>query len=280
MNTLLHSIETENPKQGTVDLWFLGGSSFGIKFHDQKTIFVDLDAYAGLKGVEILANGRAPGLHLERRIFLPFDPQDITQEAAYLSTHEHEDHCDRGSAQVIIERGGIFVGPRSSCELANNWGFPQGRVKSLDGDKFEKTSFGDVEILAAPGNDPNAQASNTYLLSFDDICVLHNGDAGYDGRNYLEIASKSKIDAAIINLGKNSKGRHWYHTPYDVARAANDLEPRYLIPHHYDKWDKALEDPARVRIALDWSYPELANKVKLIVPRVGEKVEIERAVPI
>jgi len=277
LNTLLHRIETEDPRPGIGELWFLGGSSFAIKFHHQDPIFVDLDAYAGLNGVDIPAAGRSPGLRLTRCVFLPFDPLEITKPSAYLSTHEHEDHCDRGSAQAVIDKGGIFIGPSSSCTLAYSWGFPRDRVRSLDGNKFEKTTFGDVEILAAPGKDPNAKASNIYLITFGNICILHNGDAGYDGPNYLEIASKSKIDAAIINLGKNSKGRHWYHTPYDVARAANDLEPRYLIPHHYDKWDKAIEDPEKVRMALETSYPELDKKVTLIEPRLGEKIEIEGA---
>ena len=61
-----------------------------------------------------------------------------------------------------------------------------------------------------------------------------------------------------------------------MSPAANDLEPRFVIPHHYDKWDKAIEDPEKVRLALESSYPELSGKVTLVVPRLGEKIEISR----
>jgi L-ascorbate metabolism protein UlaG (beta-lactamase superfamily) len=274
LSSLLQRIETEDPMPGTAELWFLGGSSFAVNFHSQNTIFIDLDAYAGVKGVDIAADGLAPGLRLERRVFLPFDPPEISKPSAYLSTHEHEDHCDRGSAKAVLDKGGTFIGPPSSCELARNWGFSKEKVKHLDGTNFEKVRFGDVEITTAPGKDPNAKSSNIYILTFDNISILHNGDAGYDGPNYLDIASKFSIDAAIINLGKNSKGRHWYHTPYDVARAANDLEPRFLIPHHYDKWNKCLEDPAEVKIAMEKSYPELNEKVTFVTPQIGEKIVI------
>jgi L-ascorbate metabolism protein UlaG (beta-lactamase superfamily) len=277
LSSLLHRIETEEPKPGSAELWFLGGSSFAINFHSQDTVFIDLDAYAGLNGVDIKAHGLAPSLRLERRVLLPFDPGDITRPSAYLSTHEHEDHCDRKTAEAVMDKGGIFIGPSSSCKLAYDWGFPKERVKQLDGTSFDRVAFGGIEITAAPGKDPNAEASNIYLLTFDNICILHNGDAAYNGPNYLDIASKFRIDAAIINLGKNSKGRHWYHTPYDVARAANDLEPRYLIPHHYDKWDKALEDPESVRAAMAKSYPELSEKVNLVIPRIGEKIVVRRS---
>ena len=236
---------------------------------------MDLDAYTGLEGVEILPEGRAPGMRLQRRSFLPFDPREISRPSAYLSTHEHEDHCDKGSVQAVMGKGGTFIGPSSSCDLARSWGFPEERVRQVDGTKFERTNFGEVEITAAPGLDLNARSSIIFLLTFDDICIMHNGDAIYNGPNYLEIASRFSIDVAIINLGKNPRGRHWYHTPYDVARAANDLRPRDAIPHHYDKWDKALEDPEKIRTALESSYPELNGKVKLIVPKLGGRVNVE-----
>jgi L-ascorbate metabolism protein UlaG (beta-lactamase superfamily) len=270
--SLIKAIEDDSPSIGSASLWFLGGSAFAIKFRDQPVIFTDLDA--GQQGVDVPAEGNAPSLRVERMVLLPFDPLEITKPAAYLSTHEHEDHCERKAALAVAARRGIFIGPRSSCELARGWGIPDDRIKVLDGERYEETMVGGVKITAAPGKDPNAISSNIYVVSHGAVSILHNGDSIYDGQNYLQIASRFKIDAAIINLGKNPKGRHWYHTPYDVARAANDLEPRFLIPHHYDKWDKSREDPSRVELALESSYPELLKRTRMISLNLSERFVI------
>ena len=273
---LIDRIEEENPEKGNAYLWFLGGSSFAIKFHDQPLIFTDLDAYTNLqKGNDIPASGLAPVIHIERRSFLPIDPHDISRPSVYLSSHNHNDHCDKESVLAVIASGGVLIGPQSSCDLAASWGVPKERIIRLDGERFEKTKFGEVEICSAPGRDINATSSNIHLICYDGICILHNGDSLYDGQNYLSIADRfKKIDVAIINLGKNSKGRQWYHTPYDVVRAANDLEPRFLVCHHYDKWDILVEDPARVAEVLETTYPEVLRKTQLKILKNGERFDV------
>jgi len=275
---LVNRIEEENPDTGSAYLWFLGGSSFAIKFHDQPLIYTDLDAYTNMRGGDIPAAGLAPAMHIERKSFLPIDPHEISRPSAYLSSHEHKDHCDKGSLLAIIEKGGVLIGPKSSCDFAESWGVPKDRITRLDGEKFEKTKFGNIEIWAAPGRDINAVSSNIHLVCYDGICILHNGDSLYDGANYLAIADRfKKIDVALINLGRNSKGRMWYHTPYDVARAGNDLEPRFLICHHYDKWDILREDPGRVSEVIETSYPEISKKTQFKILKNGERFDISSA---
>lgn len=272
---LISRIEGEDPESGTSYLWFLGGSSFAIKFHDQPVIYTDLDAYAALRGEDIPLSGLAPGIHIDRRSFLPIDPHDISEESAYLSSHDHSDHCDRETLLAVIDKGGVLIGPKSSCDKAASWGIPPEKIVKLDGDKYDKTTYGKVEIYAAPGRDINATSSNIHLVSYDGICILHNGDSLYDGSNYLAIADRfKKIDVALINLGKNGKGRQWYHTPYDVVRAANDLGPRFLICHHYDKWYPLVEDPMRVSQVIETSYPEVSKKTQFKILKNGERFDI------
>jgi L-ascorbate metabolism protein UlaG (beta-lactamase superfamily) len=273
--TLINEIEEENPSKGSAYLWFLGGSSFAIKFNNQPLIYTDLDAYANMRGGDIPADGLAPAMHIERKSFLPIDPHQISLPSVYLSSHDHKDHCDKGSVLAITGKGGVLIGPKSSCDLTATWGVPKEQIVQLDGEKFEKTKFGEVQIAAAPGRDINATSSNIHLVSYDNICILHNGDSLYDGMNYLAIADRfKKIDVAIINLGKNSKGRQWYHTPYDVVRATNDLEPRFLVCHHYDKWDVLREDPAKVAGVIETTYPEISKKTQLKILKNGERFAV------
>jgi L-ascorbate metabolism protein UlaG (beta-lactamase superfamily) len=267
--SLIKAIEDDNPPVGSASLWFLGGSAFAIRFAGQPTIFTDLDA--GEEGAEVPAQGHSPALSIRRMAFLPFDPSEITRPAVYLSTHEHGDHCERKATLAVVALGGMFIGPNSSCEVARGWGVPEAKIRAIDGERWEETSVDGVRISSAPGRDQNARGSNTYVVGQGNVNILHNGDGNYDGQNYLKIAGKFKIDAAIINLGKNPRGRSWYHTPCDVARAANDLEPRFLIPHHYDKWDIALEEPSRVATALESSYPDLLKKTRAVILKTGER---------
>jgi L-ascorbate metabolism protein UlaG (beta-lactamase superfamily) len=272
--TLLSNMENLNPAEGTAWLWFLGGSSFGVRFNDRPLVFLDLDHKAGLEGLDVPADGFAPSLRLLRVSSLPFDPSEITAPAAYLSTHADVDHCDRDSVLAVTRRGGLFVGPSSSCDLAADWGVNGSQIRKLEGRNFEMTRFHDIEIWSAPNTDPGSVSSNSFVLQHDGISIFHNGDSRYDGRMYLQIASRFKIDVAIINLGRNPKGRDWYHSPCDVARAANDLEPRFLLSHHYDKWDKTQEDPTLVGWALKNLYPEALKKTEYVILRPGDPFKV------
>ena len=272
MKLTFQEIERDNPPAKSARLWFLGGSSFSIKFHDQPTIFIDLDA--ARFDPHLPESGNAPALDLKRSVFLPFDISEIKTKTAYLSTHEHRDHCDEISATWILKQGGIFIGPRSSCERANSWGSFRDNVIELDGTKFQSTKFGDVSILSAPNDNPTASSSNSYVVSFEGINILHNGDSLYNSEMYGNLADKFKIDIAIINLGQNPVGRTWYHSPTDVVRAAIDLRPKILLPHHFDKWYVALEDPEKVERVARLSYPAVLDKTRFVVLKQGEAILI------
>ncbi|MDG6995466.1 MAG: MBL fold metallo-hydrolase [Nitrososphaerota archaeon] len=272
--TLIEDMEKKDPPSKAAFVWFLGGSSVAVKFHRQPLVFIDLDA--GKNDFDQPPLGRAPGFKLRRTVTLPFDIADISAPAAYVSTHEHLDHCEQKASLSVVSKGGVFIGPRSACENARKWRISAERIWPMDGNRYEKKEYGDVLIYAAPGRDPNADASNIVVVCYDNICILHNGDSLYDGPNYLEISDKFTIDAAIINLGKNPKGRHWYHTPYDVARAANDMSPKVIIPHHYDKWDKIREDPLTIKRAMDASYPEVSASTRLVILNPAERYEITK----
>lgn len=272
--TLLASIEGTDPRRGRALVWFLGGASFAVKFHGQPVVFLDLDYEAGSHPIQVKPMGHLPGEVLTRLTPLPFDPAGITSKAAYLSTHEHVDHCDRAAALAVANKGGVFIGPRSSCALARSWGVPDGQVRSLDGERFEMTKVGDVEVWAVPNTDPTAAATDAFVLRHDGLTVFHNGDGHYDGRKYIDIAGRFKVDVAMINLGSNLRGRRWYHTPCEVSQAANDLRPRYLLAHHYDKWDKVAEDPRKVSRALREAYPQVAEETKFRVLKVGQRLPV------
>ncbi len=270
MKLIYQDIDRDNPRQKSARLWFLGGSSFSIKFHDQPTIFIDLDA--ARFDPHLPESGNAPALDLKRNVFLPFDITEIKTKTAYLSTHEHTDHCDEISATWILKQGGTFVGPRSSCERLNSWGLFRDKIVELDGSKFQSTKFGDVSIHSAPNDDPNASSSNSYVVSFEGINILHNGDSLYNSEMYSKLADNFKIDIAIINLGRNPVGRTWYHSPSDVVKAAIDLGPKILLPHHFDKWDVALEDPEKVGRVARLSYPAVLDKTRFVVLKQGEAI--------
>jgi L-ascorbate metabolism protein UlaG (beta-lactamase superfamily) len=269
--TKFEDFNKDNPSRGTVNLWFLGGSSFGIRFHDKQVIFVDLDA--GRFDPHLPATDTAPALDLKRSVFLPFDISEIETPTVYLSTHEHRDHCDEISATWIGRQNGTFIGPPSSCEKAKSWGIPPEKIVMLDGNQFQQTMQEEVKICAAPNKDPNSITSNSYVISYNGINVFHNGDSYYDSQAYVEIAKRFPIDVAIINLGRNPAPRNWYHSPREVAKAALDLKPVILIPHHFDKWDVSLEDPAKVQKVAEQSFPEVLAKTKFTVLRQSEVLQ-------
>ena len=61
---------------------------------------------------------------------------------------------------------------------------------------------------------------------------------------------------------------HYYLTPYDFSRVAQDLDAKIAVPIHWDLWRGVTLDPVVVeKIARDW-FPH----VKVHIMRLGDRL--------
>ena len=185
-------------------------------------------------------------------------------EADYiLVSHAHGDHL--GDAVAIANRtGATIVSNHEIATYAGNqgltahglhigggWDFPFGRVKltiAHHGSSFPDGSYG--------GNPCG------FLLTIEGKNIYHACDTGlfYD----MKLVGEEGIELAILPIGDN-----YTMGPKDALRAVKLIEPKVVIPIHYDTFDVIKQDPTDFARAV-----EAETKARCVVLKPGESYSL------
>ena len=250
-------VERTRVAPGTIAVWYLGGAGLIVKTPGA-AIYVDPYVGAGDSNPELGGRG----------VPIPFDPAAVGRVDAVLCTHDHSDHTDRET--LTAWRGHLtprVFGPAASTELAREWGYPQDRLTALE--HGDQTTINDVRVTSVRAHDPLAKGANGYLLEAEGTSLLHMGDSLY----FAELAEAVKghsVDTLFVSVAQNPKGKNYYMTESDAARAARDVGARTLVPMHWDLWRAYQLDPARVRVVARWYCPDVTVKI----PKYGHKLVV------
>lgn len=249
---LLNEIEETRVTDNSMVIWSLGGAGLAIKTR-LSTILID--PYFG-------ASSSSDWV---RMIAVPLDPKEIVDCDLLVSTHEHEDHCEKATVLAVAGRTGArFIGPESSCSRFLTWGVEGSRVTSLKpGGSF---SLKDVTVTAWFANDPDAESAISIIIKCGDITVFHAGDSKFS-EGFSKIGEQGGVDIAVLALGRNPRGHKYYMNACDLVEAARDLGASKLIPVHWEIWRRTSEDPELVKhIVQRWGLP-----IEVIILRLGDK---------
>jgi L-ascorbate metabolism protein UlaG (beta-lactamase superfamily) len=249
------SVERTRVKTGTIAVWHLGGAGLIVKTPGA-IIYVDPYVGAGDDNPELGGRG-AP---------VPFDPRAVSRVDAVPGTHDHLDHTDRETLTAWIDHLTPRVfGPGANTELAREWGYPRERLTTLEhGDRI---SVKDLSITSIRAYDPLAKGANGYLLESQGTTLLHMGDSLHFAELAEALEGRS-VDTLFVSVAQNLKGKNWYMTEADAARAARDVGAHTLVPMHWDLWRAFHLDPRRVRTVARWYCPDAVVKI----PKVGGKI--------
>jgi len=155
-----------------------------------------------------------------------------------LVSHGHGDHV--GDAVSIAQRTGATI--IANYEIAG-WFEKQG-VKKVHGQQHGgsfKHPFGKVKFtLAFHGSQlPDGSCGGNpcgFLITFNDgIKVYAAGDTGLFGD--MRLIGEAGIDLAILPIGDN-----YTMGPEDALRAVQFLQPRKVLPIHYNTWPVIAQD--------------------------------------
>jgi L-ascorbate metabolism protein UlaG (beta-lactamase superfamily) len=264
IRTDLNSLSTN---QATI-VWF-GHSSYLLQLGTTR-ILVDPVLSGNASPVSFFAKA-FPGADL-------YKPQDMPETLdAILLTHDHYDHLDYKTIQLLNPRTRHFYTSLGVGAHLQYWGVPTEKITELDWwesvtldptglpiPSGTPTSPDSLHLTATPArhfsgrtfkrggalwssfvlNAPNPEtvpATNTPNPEGNRLNLFLGGDSGY-APHIKSIAEKfAPFDLALLECGQY--GTHWPHihtTPEETLQAAKELRAKVLLPVHWAKFSLAL----------------------------------------
>ncbi len=251
----------------------LGHSSFYLQIHGLRML-ID----------PVFANYAAPFSFLNQSFegTNVYSVEDLPPIDYILISHDHYDHLDYDTMQAMqpLLRKKVIapIGIGAHLEL---WGYtPEQLLEGYWYDTFNIENDVQVQILPARHYSSRLFGKNKTLWAAFAIMspsekIFFSGDTGY-GDHILEIAQKvGSFDTVLIDCGQfNAKGwPHIHMLPKDVARSAEELGAKRLIPIHNGKFSIALHD---------WKDPldqiteaSQGKDYTLLTPLIGDIIELD-----
>ena len=268
---LVREIEQADPD--TVGVWYLGCNGFVLKGSDGTTVFVD----------PYLGTGDPP--RTIRMVPVPFDPADVTEADAVLSTHEHVDHVHGPSQAPILENTGAdLIAPDDAIAVARedevwteNWDVSDDQFDTVEeGDTRE---VGEFTLHVEKSHDPDATHPVSYVLEHESGTFFHGGDTKPDP-SFSDIGEEYDIDLGVLAFGSigNVPDKEtgdlvrtkWYCDENQIIKAASDLGVDRLLPSHWDMWKGMTADPDALRNhARTFDRP---NRLEII--EIGDRIDL------
>jgi L-ascorbate metabolism protein UlaG (beta-lactamase superfamily) len=218
----------------------------------------------------------------KRKSPMPFDPNLLRSIDYILISHDHNDHLDKQSMQLIYQnnnRPEILSGLRMDKWMHKMLKDP--KVQTAGWYQQYKTDTSEIKIYFMPARhwskrhlwDTNKHLWGSFVIEANGKKIFFGGDSGY-GCHFKQIAELCKgIDICILGIG--SYKPVWFmssnHTsPYDAVKAANEMQVKQLIPMHYGTFDFTYE-PLGEPIEILKNEKRLKNlSAELVVPEVGQ----------
>ncbi len=214
----LDEIEQTRVERGVL-LWALGGPSFALRTPHS---LIWIDPYLGGTPPDSPA-----GLH--RAVAIPIDAELIREADVVLSTHEHIDHCHRETLLPIqAHTQAQFVGPAASTRAMLDYGIVDDRIVTVE--TGTQLTMGDVRLSVFATDDPAAHGPVGYVVECEGVKLFFAGDT-QDTPLLDAVSAAHRLDVAVLAYGVP-----WYLSAENLLRAGRRLQPRLLIPCHWEIW--------------------------------------------
>lgn len=259
-------IQSANPSEHEMYAWFIGQMGFVFKSAGC-TIYID----------PFLSH------HSKRAIPYLIDSRDVRADLI-LGTHDHKDHIDRQAWQIIQRNSPnvkFGVPSLSVNSLIASEGIEKERLIGLDAGVTVDLDKGvRITPIAAAHEffDCDKETGRYpylgYVIAWNGFTIYHSGDTCcYEG-----LESKLRewcFDLMILPINGRDANRYssgclGNMTYQEAADLAGSLNPRLVIPAHYDLFAHNGGDPYLFLSYVQAKY----SKQKVLVPSLAEKISL------
>ena len=234
-------------------LWFLGQSGFYFKCAKATVV---IDPYLS----DSVGEATPP---FSRAYPVPVAPQEI-QADIFIVTHDHLDHLDPQTIRAYAYKEQTqFVSPRHSAEKLVSLGVPQKNVTVVD--HGDQTVINGVKIqgIFALGTGADVVDTTGYKLTFENgKSVYHTSDTAFC-QLLLDAAPSADVLLPVINGKFGNLGAE------QAAALTKRVNPKFVIPHHYDVMALNSENPQAFRYFCE----ETGFRDRGVILKPLEKVE-------
>lgn len=261
-------------KQKQLSATWLGHSSLMLNMNNYKILIDPVFK----KRISIVGPSRFNGEML-------LDPDHIKKVDVVIISHNHYDHLNKISIQLLREKTGLFIVPLGVGAELEGWGVSRNKIIELDWwDEYNVKE--DLFIAAAPAQhfsgrgltDRDKTLWASWIVRTEDHKIYFSGDSGYfDG--FKQIGEKyGPFDITFLECGAyNEKWHHIHMYPEETVRAHIDLKGDVLHPIHWGTFNLSLHS---------WYEPmdrlsEAAEKsgIKVATPIPGETTIYGKYIP-
>jgi L-ascorbate metabolism protein UlaG (beta-lactamase superfamily) len=223
---------------------------------------------------------------------VPMELADLPQLSAILISHDHYDHLDTATIDILVElQDAPIVVPLGVGAHLRRWGVPESRIVELDWGRTHRV--GDLTLtctearhFSGRGFVRNTTLWSSWVAAAGEQRVFFGGDTGYTPA-FADIGrAHGPFGLTVLPIG--AYDRRWRDVHMDPAEAvqchldvqgehSDDSAGGVLLPIHWATFDLAFH---RWSAPADWVREEGAERgVNVALPRPGERFEIDPADP-
>jgi L-ascorbate 6-phosphate lactonase len=232
---MMENILKTEVKQGHLGIWWIGQGGFVFKTSAGRIVMVDPYLSFSMQGVTYI--------HPE----LAVRPESVRADFV-LCSHDHMDHTDEPTLTAIArsDEATTFYGPPLSTKGMRAFGIAPERIVPIErGDALRLDETISVEAVYAH----HTPDSCGFIFDFEGIEVYYTGDTEVGLHGYLQRMERVKglrpdILVVCINPGYDNLG------PKEAAQLTEWVDPKVVIPMHYDLIEENTVDPQKFLDAL------------------------------
>jgi len=261
-----------------VRIQFLGQAGFLISGTRSRFL---IDPYLS----DFVITGGYGSAELFRRNFPPpVRAEDMSNIDAVFITHDHADHCDLETLEIVNRNNPncVFIGPkpvRSHLdELVKQGSF----IEPIIGKKVRIPNG--MDFFSVPAAHPRFSADDQkeiycigYLIKMDGVVIYHSGDTVIFNELINTIQqSHWKIDIACLPVNGRDEKREKMGivgnlTAAEALRLSKSIQTKWMIPMHNDLFTINQENPEIVDLVLSGE-----SEVTVVKMRPGQEIEYKK----